>query len=343
MSDRLSKEQIEDLIEYCGSSVTRWRADDILVCCPVHGESHPSLGISEDKQLCHCFSCGFAGNFASLLYHSLPDDFGYDPNNPKTNTRAYWKAKAFLKDRYELEYRMLGEKTRKTIRRYEDHAKELVNNLENNRVAIPLYKIAPYMSGKETYQYFFDRAGDFDREDLKKFMIGRDLINKTVTIPVFHEDGTLAGVLGRYISKKRRKNERYKVYDFQKGDVLYPLNHFKPINNTIILIEGNFDAMRLHKLGYTNALSKMGVELTEKQADYICKNCDTVIDLCDNDSRGLEGRDKDQATLGNRVKFKIVDYPEHGKDPCDWSEEEIAFMIENAHSPMVRKLRRYEE
>ena len=37
-----------------------------------------------------------------------------------------------------------------------------------------------------------------------------------------------AGIIGRYISKKRKKNERYKIYDsFNRGQVLYPLDKFK--------------------------------------------------------------------------------------------------------------------
>ena len=55
MGMTLSKEQIEDLIVYCGSRPTLWRDEDMLINCPVHGESNPSCGISADKQCFHCF------------------------------------------------------------------------------------------------------------------------------------------------------------------------------------------------------------------------------------------------------------------------------------------------
>ena len=46
MNNKLSKEQIEDLLEYCGTTPTFWRDDDMLCCCPIHGESNPSMGVN---------------------------------------------------------------------------------------------------------------------------------------------------------------------------------------------------------------------------------------------------------------------------------------------------------
>lgn len=325
MISRLNKEQIEDLVTYCGSSPTRWRSSDMQICCPVHGESNPSMGVSEELQMCNCFSCGFHGDFAWLLFKSRPDDF-----------KTLKSARDFLKDRYELEYRELAEKT-KTIKRYEDTLNNTYLNRDNRHI-IPMYKIAPFMSGKETYKYYFDRG--FDKEDMQNFMIGRDIESETVTIPAFYEDGELAGVIGRYISSKRKKNERYKIYDFPRGEIMYPMNLYSPDNGVMILVEGMFDAQMMHKYGYHNTLAKMGVELTKEQAEIVCENCHTLIYLNDNDDRGFEGRERDKKYLGNRVKFLIVDYPEYGKDPCDWSKEDIDYMISNAHSPIKRKLRR---
>lgn len=327
MSSSLDKDQIEDLLELCGTTPTMWRDQDMLVCCPVHGESNPSMGVSVDKQICHCFSCGFAGDFAWLLLKSKPDDF-----------KSYKGAREFLKERYALEYRDLDDKV-KNIKRYEDMIYYNSYIAERKQVEIPLYKLAPLKSGKETYKYFYDRG--FNKEDVKKFMIGRDLESKTVTIPVFNEDETLAGIIGRYISKHRKKNERYKIYDFERGKTLYPLNHYEA-EETMILVEGQFDAIMMHKRGYTNTLAKMGVELTPEQANIVCNKCSRVIDIGDNDTRGQEGISHDKKLLAGRVKFLVVDYPDYGKDVCEWKDSDLDTMIKTAHSPLLRKLKRYE-
>ena len=38
--------------------------------------------------------------------------------------------------------------------------------------------------------------------------------------------------------------------------------------------------------------------------------------------------------------FKIVDFPDHGKDVCDWSDEEIEEMLSTARGVNIRKLKR---
>lgn len=330
MSSRLTKEQIDDLLIYCGSSPRMWKSTESLVCCPVHGEHNPSMGVSEDKQVCHCFSCGFVGDFAKLLSYSRPDDFGLDTSTPEQERRtsflAYRRAQEFLESRYELEVRTVGKRL-KSVKRYEQQ-----RFLEDDASGIlPMFKIAPFMSGKETYSYFFQRG--FTKEDLKKFKIGRDLDNKTITIPVFDREGNLVGVIGRYIAKNRKKNQRYKIYwDFNRGNYLYPLDKVEVKNDTVIIVEGQFDAIRMHSIGFTNTLAMMTGSLSRPQAKWLLENCATVIWLGDNDARGIEGREKSKELLKGKIDFKVVDYPNDGKDVCDWSKEEISLMIQDAHS-----------
>ena len=324
MSGRLSQDDIENLLTVCGTVPTYWNAHgDMMVCCPVHNEVNPSCGVSSEKQIFHCFSCHEAGDFSWMLFKSQPDQFP-----------SYRIAKEFIEKEYDVKFEV-SERSH-SILRYEDGKFKFKH--QNRSKSIPMYKLAPYMSGKETYNYFFRRG--FSKETMQKYKIGRDLVNKTVTIPVFLEDGELAGIIGRFISKDRKKNERYKIYDnFNRGNVLYPVDKFEE-NGSIILVEGQFDAIRMHELGYTNTLAKMGVSLTRVQARWIAEHCDTLIDLADNDERGIEAVFKDKEILDNRVRVLGVEYPDHGKDVCEWKADDIRYMIENAGSR--RRLKRYE-
>lgn len=342
MSNRLSEEQIDDLLDYIDTgNPNYWKDGEKLICCPVHGESNPSMGISVEKQICHCFSCHFAGDFAKLLSYSKPEEFGLNISTEdlkkKTEFRAYRKARDFLALRYELEYREIGKKSR-NIKRYE-YTKNVYLRDDEKRVELPRFKLAPLKSGKETYGYFFDRG--FTKEEMQKFMIGRDLENETITIPVFYEDNVLAGIIGRYISSKRKKNQRYKIYnEFERGKLLYPLNLSKPIKGVALIVEGQLDVIRMHRAGHTNTYAIMTNDMSKKQAEWLCANCDCVIWIGDNDDRGFEGREKARKMLKNKIDFKIVDYPEHGKDVCDWSDEEIKDMLDTARGVNIRKLRR---
>lgn len=342
MSLRLTEGQIDDLLDNVidTRNPNFWKDGEKLICCPVHGEHNPSMGVSVEKGVCHCFSCDFAGDFVKLLMYSLPEKFGFKTDTEQNQKRTYAKARRaateFLVSRYELEYHELGLKVR-SIRRYEQH--RYLEEEENERIVLPRFKLAPFMSGKETYSYFFQRG--FTKADMQKWSIGRDVDNETITIPVFFEDGALAGVIGRYIAADRKKNQRYKIYfDFQRSSVLYPLDKSVPLDGVAILVEGQFDVIRMHNIGYTNTYAIMTNQLSRAQAEWLMSHCDTVIYVGDNDERGLEGRDKAAKLLKDSVKFKIVDYPDYGKDVCDWSEEDIHHMVNTAHSIHVRKIRR---
>ena len=238
MKSSLNKSQVEDLLINVLRSpkVMPWKGSKVQFCCPVHGESHPSAGIdidfnTEDSpdghfQVFHCFSCGESGTIPWLVYKSLPDRFS-----------SVKQAADFLKKRYDVSYEYTADRKTGKIKRYDEPEEEIAHK----RHELPKSFIAPFKSGKETYQYFFDRG--FDKNDVKQFLIGRDLENETVTIPVFWEDDTLAGVIGRYIDKNRPKNMRYKIYNFPKGDLIFPLNKLQVINNTIIGVEGMLDVI----------------------------------------------------------------------------------------------------
>lgn len=325
MSSGLSKPQVEDLLEYLGvTTVKQWKGDKIQFCCPIHGESNPSCGINinysppdsphESFQVFNCFSCGAGGTLPWLVFRALPDQF-----------KSLSKAQKFLTERYGVDFRYTYDPKTNQIKRYEDFG---LNNV-TPRHELPLSKLAPFKSGKETFKYFFNRG--FDKDDMRKFMIGRDLDNETVTIPAFWEDGTLAGVIGRYINPARPKHSRYLIYDFPKSTLIYPLDKLQVVDGTIIGCESMFDVIMLHKWGYPNAVAMMGDSISKRQADQIASRCKVFIDLFDNDPMGIKSREYRRKRLGNKVMYLVPSYyPDEGKDPSEWGEVETNKVINSA-------------
>lgn len=321
-----TKEQIEDLLDNVLKTPKRqqWKGTKIQFCCTVHGESHPSCGINidfspnvgEHYTVFHCFACGEGGSIPWLVYKSLPDRF-----------HSVKEACDFLNHRYGISEVVFTYNPRtKQIALYEDSVKE------EKRFVADKTQLALFKSGKETYKYFFNRG--FSIDDMKSFKIGRDLESKTVTIPCFYEDGVLAGIIGRYISCNRAKNERFKIYEFPKGSTLFPLDHLKVEKDTIIVVEGMFDCMMMHKWGFTNCVSIMTNGISPSQVEKLSTLCSKVILLLDNDERGKDGE------RIARKKFKKSGvlvmtptyYPDYGKDPCEWGKEETTKVVESASS-----------
>ena len=333
MSELLTKEQVEDLLlNVLGSpKIMPWKGDKIQFCCTVHGESNPSAGINidfhpEDEpgvtyQTFNCFACGEHGSIPWLVYKSLPDRF-----------HSMKQAADFLEKRYGVKY---SEKHIKIsgLKRYD----EKYSVEETKRFEMPKVEIAPFKSGRETYKYFFDRG--FDKSDMREFLIGRDLKNETVTIPVFYEDGVLAGVIGRYVDKHRAKNERYKIYNFPKSSVVFPLDKLKVVDDTIIGVEGMFDVMMLHKWGFPNAVAIMGNRMSTAQAGIISDKCKKFIDLFDNDEGGKKAREIAKKKLKGKVLYLTPTYyPERGKDPSEWGEIETLKVLNSVS--IGRKIQR---
>lgn len=327
MSKGFSKEQVEDLLINVLHSpkIMPWKGDKIQFCCTVHGESHPSAGIninyvpdgsSSHYAVFHCFSCGASGSLAWLLFRSLPDDF-----------KSVKQAEDFLKSRYNIDFAFDFDVSTLNIKRYNDQFVILDDN--KGRFEMSKNKLAVFKSGKETYQYFYDRG--FDKSDIQEYMIGRDLEAETVTIPVFWEDKTLAGIIGRYIDPNRPKNMRYKIYAFPKAGLIYPLDKLEVVDDTLIGVELMFDVIMLRKWGYKNAVAMMGDGMSRQQADQIAQRCSKFIALFDHDHGGEIAIELAKKRLGNRVMFlKPQYYPDKGKDPCEWGREETVKIIESA-------------
>lgn len=318
----MTKEQIEDLLDNVLEVTKRnpWKGSKIQFNCPIHGESHPSCGIDSDYipdgdshfQVFHCFSCGESGGLAWLLYRAKKDDF-----------KNYGEAVKFLSERYNVDIKSHDRNLKKSVKRYEDF---YTSNTVEESDTISRSFIAPFKSGKETYEYFINRG--FSQAEIEEYSVGRDLVNETVTIPVFNENKELVGVIGRYIDKNRPKNSRYKIYEFPKGNYLFPIDKLE-VNDSIIVTEGMFDTMMMRKWGYKNTVSIMGNSISKKQAEMLKEICNKLILLFDNDSGGRTAiKIAEKRFRGSGVLLLVpCYYPEIGKDPIEWGEAETDKVI----------------
>lgn len=324
-ASNLTREQILDLLKYLDATkiVDKGR-DNIQFTCTVHGENNPSAGVSVSKQVFNCWSCHAKGSISYLVYKSKPDEF---KNIKEVDT--------FILDRYGVAYISFDKEwANNGLLRYED----FYNIEEEVRFTTPRSKLAPFRSGKETYQYFFDRG--FNSKDVQDFMIGRDLIQKTITIPIFWEDETLAGIIGRKIDSKISSNMRYKVYDFPKSNLLYPLNKYKSERGRVVLVEGNLDAIWCHKHGFSEVLAMQTNSLSKEQVSWIVNNCSEVVDLSDNDKMGYYASQSIEEGLKRKVRLLSAKhlYPDSKKDPQECTYNELKEMMCKAKSKLLNKI-----
>ena len=296
---------------------------NIMFKCPWHGERNPSCGISANKEIGACFSCGKTFNLIELVAYSKGCSFK--------------SAKDFLDEKYntnKIEY------TRKNIRRrYEE-----IDETKEERIELPYYKLAIFKSGKIVHEYILQRG--FTKETCKLLQFGWDEKRNRVTIPVFWEDGVLCGFIGRSVVEPKLKDgginpvyvkmygneDKYYVYpEMKKSKILYPL-HFagKYIRmcREVNLVEGSLDAAWMIQNGFNNTLAILGSKISKDQIEILKSLGVAKINLfLDNDKAGKDGMEKAYNLMKRDFILYKVTYPEGKNDPQELTSFEIDNMI----------------
>lgn len=326
---------------------------------PFHGETRPSCGIHVDKEYGKCFACGEPFNLAKLVAHQLDYVF---PSGGYDLSRAYH----WLEEKYNVEKKSVMRENMNIQRIEDDDGEEEKEGI--GRYETPLVRIAPFRGGKSTHDYFFERG--FTKETAKKFKVGWDRELSRVTMPIFWEDETLFGVIGRAILNPKLKNgepnseykaiykganfARYFIYDKAPiGEILYPLNHFELVDKTVILVEGQMDSIWLHQQGHSNALSSITSKLSVDGNTKECKQKQLLLDLGvrkvilmrDNDEAGIKGNEHDYHILKGDFIVYGVEYPKGKTDPQMLTKKEIEkmlsekFLYKRGKSSKIRRLK----
>lgn len=96
--------------------------------------------------------------------------------------------------------------------------------------------------------------------------------NHSLVFPIKDDFGYIVGLCGRTIlteeERKEQKIDKYKYSPHSKSHVLYGLNIAKEsisINQSVILVEGQFDAMSCYTKGFFNVVGLGGTSLSNFQ------------------------------------------------------------------------------
>lgn len=133
----------------------------------------------------------------------------------------------------------------------------------------------------------------------KDFMLGHsgdrildgfsEAMTNRVVCPVLSASGRIVAFSGRDFSGRDKSQKCYKSYGFRKATSLYGIHKaWKPMKESgyCIIVEGEFDCMKMHQIGFVNTVSIMGSDLSLNQAAYIKMYCNNVFVLSDNDDSG---------------------------------------------------------
>lgn len=306
--------------------------------CPFHREKTPSLMISPEKQIWHCFGCGKGGDIFSFvmemdgisfvealrvlapkagvtlrrqdpklasernrLLDILEASKKYYHNYLKTNKKAA-AARAYLKKRG---------LTEETIEEWQigyspDGWEEMLNFLKNKRFKENEIFLSGMIVKSSKGRGFYDRF-----RGRIMFPIN-DINGNTVAFSArVSPEKEAEEKMGKYINSPQTR-----IYD--KIRILFGLDKAKmeiKNNDSAIIVEGQMDAISAHQHGYKNVIASSGTALTREQVALLKRYSANIALAFDMDAAGMMAADRGiQEAWRAEMNIKVIELPE-GKDP----------------------------
>jgi DNA primase len=256
------------------------KVSEIFLRCfsGMHEDKNPSLSFNLEKGVYHCFSCGASGN-ADKLFREL------GIANPITQeTKQTYKVRKLLKKLDKLRF--------------------------GNIARLP--------EPRSSVNFSFKGISKETLEEFGAFTTNSDGFENYICIPVY-QHSKLKFIEARYSSLVEKLSvPKYlrKPAGVEVSEVLFPLDKIEKFD-TIILVEGIFDMLNMHDMGYTNTLCYFGVEnINNTKAklldEYGCKH---IIALADGDAPGRRVAKKIQQLFDARSIATTIIELDDGKDP----------------------------
>ncbi|MCH5170379.1 MAG: DNA primase [Oscillospiraceae bacterium] len=328
--------------------------------CPFHGEKTPSFTVYPDTQSFYCFGCGEGGDvirfissienldyvdsikfLADKVGMDLPEDNSYDASLSKRRLRMYEAnreaARFFNKQLLSPQGAAAANYCRE--RRL---TKETVIKFGIGYAPDSWTSLKEYMNSKGFNDYELAEA-----DLLKKSSKGTyfDTFRHRLVFPIIDLRGNVLGFSGRRI----REEDRGKYVNtsdtlvYKKGNEVFALNFArKSGKDSLILCEGNIDAVMLHQAGFTNAVAGLGTALTNEQAHLMSRYASEIFICYDNDEAGGKATAHAlQVFSKTNVKIRVLKLS-GGKDPDEiiknYGVERFRSIIDGAANEIEYKL-----
>lgn len=302
--------------------------------CPFHAEKTPSLIVSPERQIWHCFGCQKGGDIFGFLM--------------AIENLEFPEALEILAKRAGI----------KLVRSYEssEQAKTKERIFQINHLASEFFHflLISHKSGKPALDYVLGRG--VNKKSLVTFSLGwapnswdslmKFLVKKGFSLPEIEsaglivrsskyydrfrgrlmfalkdQRGNVIGFAGRTLDQKTTEAKYINTPEtpvYIKGNVLYGLDVTKEAikkEDKAVIVEGEFDLISSFQAGVANVVAIKGSALTEGQVNLLKRYTQNVILALDMDSageaashRGIEVADK------AGLNIKVVELPQ-GKDP----------------------------
>ena len=307
--------------------------------CPFHHEKSPSLVISPQKQIWHCFGCGEGGDvFGFVMKYEnlefkdalkvLAEKAGVKLQSFRPENKHQQDEKELLLRINDFAARYYHQVLTKDNRGL--NAMEYLKNRGLNPQTIERWQIgfAPddfhaleqALVKKNVAPNDLIKAGVSSKNDRGQMY---DRFRGRITFPIFNYFGETVGFSAR-ILKDSPNAAKYvnspETAIYNKSKTLFGLNFAKDSirkKDEMILVEGQMDCISLHQSGFENVVASSGTAYNESASDFTsARRLTNNVKLCfDSDSAGqMALRKTGEMLLKQGFKVKVIEL-KVAKDP----------------------------
>ncbi len=320
---------------------TQGDGDEVRCNCPFHDDETPSLSVNTDKNLftCHADSCGEKGNildFVNLMEGECglreaaeclaeinqipcakPKPAGNNRRQAKTGNKTTRKnGKTYSQTGQEKGFK----RAKKTVNAEAEAAvKAAFEDGEplfddDDELDDSLKPLSFKLTLDPDHQYGKKRK--LSASAIERFEMGyctRGLMSHRWCVPIHDQNGDLVAYIGRFAADPVPKQEaKYKLpKNFKKNRVLFNLNRIAGYADDVVVVEGVFDAIRLHELEIP-VVALFGSSVSDEQIELLTQYFDCVHVMLDGGAN--KARRKLIDRLAQTVAVRSVVLP-NGDDP----------------------------
>lgn len=332
--------QASDIVDVISSyTQVKRRGKAFLALCPFHPDKNPSLNISQQKQVYHCFACGASGNVFTFVMEydkitfveaakKLAFRAGIELNIRSTAPDVSSEISRLFeinKSAARFFYAQL-----KNLSGYEkDFLEEYLKKRDLKKDTLKKFGVGYAEKGWDSLLNHFNEENIFFEEDIEKAGLiiknekGKyyDRFRGRLIFPIFSENDKVVGFGGRKLFEddpggKYINSPETRIYN--KSRILYGLNFAREsirTNDYVLLVEGYMDLISLHQAGIQNVVASSGTALTVEQVQLISRYTKNIVMVYDADLAGIKATKRGiELILEAGLDLTVVTLPE-GSDP----------------------------
>lgn len=262
--------------------------------CPFHPDDTPSLVVSPEKGLWHCFGCGAGGDAIGFLM--------------RIERLTFPEAVAKLAQELGVELRPGGDRKNRLYQVNREALHYFARELRGPRgEQARLYLLSRGIGVKLWEKWglgYAPPSGDGLLRALSRFgvktlvelgllVMGErgpyDRFRDRIIFAIRDGEGRVVAFAGRSFSEEPKYLNTPNTPLFTKGTVLYGLDLAKDAirkKGRAVVVEGYTDVISLHEAGIAEAVASMGTSLTEDQARLLSRYAEEVVIAYDRDVAG---------------------------------------------------------